>query len=325
MSVSSRKAWTERRSEARRLARLQRQMAADDRQFTNDQLPSPELSVKEILDHKRRVLKRIRHYENARHLVHTKIHSSGPFGLWIFGDLHLDDDGCAIDQLQEDMDLVLSTPAMFAGHIGDVLNSWIGKLAHLNAKQTTTAKQAWLLAEWFFEAMKSRMIFVTTGNHDAWNQGEDLLGWIGKQTRTTMEPRDIRLSLDCPNGRSIVVSAKHTHKGSSMWNQAHGQMRFAQKGIRGCHLVVSGHRHTSGYGLVVDPLDGLISHCIQIASYKAFDEYQRTGDFQSHFISPSVVAIINPDATTQAGLVQVFHDTKEGARYLAHLRQQVAR
>jgi hypothetical protein len=283
--------------------------------------PSSELTAEEILAHKRLVFGHQKLYEEGRKLIHVAVDIDGPFGIWNFGDLHLDDDGMDVVTLEKDLNIVLNTPAMLAGHVGDVTNNWVGKLAHLHGKQTTTANQAWTLAKWFFSKTQGRMVYLCLGNHDVWSQDRDILQWIAEQTDVTMEPLDMRLNLDCPNGKSVTMNIKHTHKGNSMWNVAHGQMRFAQKGIRD-DIIISGHRHVSGYGIVVDPLDGKLCHCIQVASYKIYDDFGRTHDLPPHFISPSVVTIINPMAATKAGLVTVFHDTQMGADFLNFLRKK---
>ena len=289
--------------------------------FSVEAPPSPEISALEILDHKRLVFNRQFDYEQARKLIHVNIKIDGPFGIWHFGDLHLDDDGMDVNALERDMKVVLRTEAMLVGHPGDVTNNWIGSLAHLHGRQTTTARQSWILAEWFFNSLSDRLLYLCGGNHDSWSGDRDVLQWIAEQENVILEPYDIRFSLDCPNGKVITLNAKHTHKGSSMWNQAHGQMRFAQKGIRD-NIIISGHRHTSGYGIVVDPLEGKLSHCIQVASYKIYDDFSRSHDMPAHRISPSVVTIINPDATSEAGLITVFHDTEMGADFLTWLRSK---
>ena len=298
---------------------LPAELPTNVRTFEVSTIPSPTLTAEDILAHKRRVFARHMDYEQARKLVTVAIKMNGPIGILHMGDLHLDDDSCDIAAVERDMDLVLSTPGLYAGQVGDVTNNWIRALAHLYGRQSTTAEQAWELARWFFGKMGSKMLYLVGGNHDAWSGDRDVLKFIAEQTRTTMEPRDIRMSFNFPGGRSITMNAKHSHKGGSMWNPAHGQMKFAQKGVRD-NIIISGHKHQSGYGIVVSPTDHRLCHCIQLASYEAFSEYARANDLPGHFISPSVVTVIDPDATSETGLITVFHDTKAAAAFLTYLR-----
>lgn len=308
----------QRYNEKRRLKRQQKRGKTTFRAIAPD---SPDLTAEEILGHKRRIFQRLKEYEESRQLIHMDIDVPGPYAIWHFGDLHLDDDGMDVFALERDIDIVLSTPAMYAGHVGDVLNSWIGRLAHLYAQQSTTARQAWILARHFLGKLQPRMLYLCRGNHDMWNKNSDLLEWIANNAGITTEPWDMRISFDPPlGGRSVTMNIKHTHKGNSMWNQAHGQMRFAQKGIRD-NVIISGHRHISGYGIVVDPLTQKLCHCIQVAAYKIYDDYGRSNDMDSHFISPSVVTVIDPQADSETGLVTVFHDTAMAAQFLTFLRR----
>ena len=94
----------------------------------------------------------------------------------------------------------------------------------------------------------------------------------------------------------------------------------------GCrdHILIQGHKHISGYGLIKDANSGIVSHCIQVSSYKIHDRYAQEQGFVDHHISPCAVTILDPDATTEVGLVQVFHDPEQAAEFLTWLRKKRA-
>jgi hypothetical protein len=96
-------------------------------------------------------------------------------------------------------------------------------------------------------------------------------------------------------------------------------MKAMQFGVRD-DVIICGHKHKSGYGVLKDPETGKICHCIQVASYKVFDRYAREKGFRDQNISPCCVTLIDPDATSPASLIQVFWDARAAADYLIYLR-----
>ena len=95
-------------------------------------------------------------YEESHRLITAHVRIPGPYGVLHFGDPHLDDDGCDWISLQNDIDAIKSTPALFCANVGDTTNNWVGRLAHLFGQQKTTAKEAMVLAEGFFRELKGK-------------------------------------------------------------------------------------------------------------------------------------------------------------------------
>jgi hypothetical protein len=125
--------------------------------------------------------------------------------------------------------------------------------------------------------------------------------------------------LQFPVGGEVRVNVRHDFAGGSQWNPAHGSMKAALLGVRD-HILVNGHKHVSGYGVVKDPHSGIVSHCLQVASYKLFDRYAREKGFRDQHISPCAVTVIDPEAT-EASKVQVFWEPEPAAEYLTWLRK----
>ena len=292
---------------------------------------SPELPIERLIEIRKEQYKARSDYEETRKLLECKVKIPGPIGIHFFGDPHVDDDGTDIFALERDCEIIRATEGLYGANVGDTTNNWVGRLARLYAEQSTTASQAWQLAEWFLRMcmpegtpaseIKKYWLFMIAGNHDMWSGAGDPIKWITKQSDTVYESSEVRINLVFPNGREVRVNARHDFKGHSQWNPAHGSMKAAQMGFRD-HILINGHRHVSGYGCVKDPSNGVLSHCIQVASYKVYDRFAREKGFPDQHISPSVTAIIDPEAKSEKSLVHVIWDSEQAADYLTWLRSK---
>lgn len=288
--------------------------------FTIPEPPPDELPVETLLERKSESFKIYKERHDFNHLIPIKVNLQGPIGICHFGDPHIDDDGCDIDQLVHDVEVVKNTDGMFAGNVGDTNNNWVGRLAHLHENQSTTAKQAWKLVEWFVKSV--RWLYLISGNHGRWSGSRDPLLWMMGESGN-YGPSSVRFNLQFTNGREVRINARHDFKGYSQWNPAHGAMKAAQMGWRD-HILTCGHKHISGYGISVDPATSMISHCIQVSTYKTIDSYAIDNNFPDHTISPHCVTLINPDAEKESELVQVFWSLDYAADYLNFLRRDAA-
>lgn len=278
--------------------------------------PADDIDVPTLLAHKQRIFTILKERHDYDKLVPINVKIDGPIGIVHFGDPHLDADGCDIAQLMHDVDICKNTPGMFAGSVGDMSDNWVGRLAHLWNGNSITEKQSWALVEWFVTSV--RWLYLVSGNHDQWSGDKDPIRWMIGQAGNR-GPSSVRFELNFPNGRKVRVNARHDFSGHSMWNPAHGAMKAAKMGWQD-HILTCGHTHVSGYGFSVDPATGLISHCVQVATYKTIDNFSKQKCFPDHNISPCCVTIINPDAKKERQLVQVMWDIDVAAEYLTWLR-----
>lgn len=290
--------------------------------FERDELPDEHLPTDELLAQRSKRFRRVAEAKEARRLIPVRITCDGPIGVAHFGDPHVDDDGTNIVALQEHVKIVNRTEGLFAGNVGDYTNNWIGRLARLYGEQSTTAREAWQLAEWLITSI--HWLYLVGGNHDAWSGAGDPLEWISKQANALYQMNGVRLELQFPNGRQIRVNARHDFKGHSQYNAAHGVMKAAKFGWRD-HILTCGHLHVSGYGIERDPATRLISHCIRVGSYKTYDRYaeERGEPDQNIFVCP--VTVIDPrydDADPR--LIQTILDPENGADYVRFLRKRKA-
>jgi len=286
-------------------------------EFSVPSLPDDDIPVDDLVEHRIRQFARKAEHHDASRLIPVKINLRGPIGLLVFGDPHVDDDGTDLATLRAHSDLT-QQEGVFGCNIGDTQNLWVGRLARLYAEQSTSASQSWKLAEWFVS--RTRWLFMVGGNHDAWAGTGDPLKWICRQIGTTYKLSEVRMGLQFPNGRKVVVNARHDFAGNSQWNPAHGVMKGAQMGVRD-HILLSGHKHTSGYGVVKDPDTKRICHAIQVASYKILDRYSVERGFRDQALSPAAMIVIDPELPeTHPDMCKLFWDPEVGAKYLAVLR-----
>jgi len=300
-----------------------------------DPVPDEDIPVADLWNQRAKKFAVKEAYEEATKLRTVKVKAKGPIGILHFGDPHVDDDGTNVALIERHCKLVRETDGLFGANIGDTTNNWIGRLARLYGDQATSAEQAWKMAEYFLhfcpgvdpqtlkpserKDLLSNWLYLIGGNHDCWSGAGDPLKWILRQADARYERSQVRLNLVFPGGRECRINARHDFKGTSQWNPAHGSMKASQMGFHD-HILVNGHKHKSGYGLIKDPANGTISHCIQVGSYKVYDTFAKDMGFLDQHISPAVVTIIDPDADN-VGFVWVGHDIESAVDYLKFKRR----
>ena len=301
---------------------LQRFVRRRSQPFTIADLPDVDLPVEELVKHRKRQFEAKRAYEEAHRLIQVRVNLDGPIGILHFGDPHVDDDGTDIALLESHAKLTRDVDGLWGANVGDSTNNWIGRLAHLYSQQGTTAKQAWMLGEWFVKS--ARWLYMVGGNHDAWSGAGDPLNWIAKQTGTLYKDSQVRLALNFPNGRSVRINCRHDFAGSSQYNSAHGATKAAMFGVRD-HIFVAGHKHESGYNVWKDPAEQFVIHLMKVASYKVYDRYAKEKGFRDLSFGPACVTTVNPRLPeSHPDMIKVWWSPEEGADFLRWLRSRKA-
>ena len=284
--------------------------------FTDEEIATEDL-VKLRVD----TFNRKENRENNEKFLNIKINDDKPVGLYIMGDPHIDDDGCDMPSVIRHLNCVNETDGMYACNVGDLQNNWARrtKLEGLWAQQTTSAEQAWQLTEWLVNY--TNWLFIVAGNHDMWSGDGDPLKWITRPLKTTYQPHNIRVKLKLPK-HNIRVNCSHNFKGHSMYNTAHGIVKHALFNSRD-HLLMAGHTHVSGYLPVKDADSEIVMHCVQVGSYKKYDNFAKMLNLPNKMMSPCAVAVFNtrlPD--THPDFIKIFWEVEEGAEYLNFLRKK---
>jgi len=292
----------------------------EEPKFEFTPLPDDDIPIEQLIEHRKRQFQHKQAHEEAAKLIPVKIKIPGPIGILHFGDPHVDDDGTDLEALERHTQLVNDTEGLFAVNVGDTTNNWCGRLARLYADQTTSAAQAWKIAEWFIN--RCDWLYMIGGNHDLWSGSGDPLRWIAKQQDALYKSSEARLALRFPSGLEVRVNARHDHSCSSIWSPPHGPMKAALMGTRD-HLYVAGHKHESAYSVLKDPIGGITMHAMKVASYKIYDRYAKERGFRDNCLSPCALTTINPALPPDhPDLVKVWWEPEEGADYLTFLRRR---
>ena len=276
------------------------------------------MPIDELIEHRKKKYSIKVKGKESKKLINIDIKVNGPIGICHFGDPHIDDDGTNIAEVYALCDLINKTEGMFAGNLGDVQNNWIGRLSFLHGQQSVTAKESWRLTEHFVNSVN--WLYLIAGNHDVWSGDGDPLDFIMRDHKGVYEKWGARLNLRFPNGREIRANCRHTFKGNSMWNTAHGIAKAAQMGWKD-HILTCGHTHVSGYQVLKDPASGLISHALQVASFKIIDNYADKLGLDDKNIFNAPVTIIDPRYDDDDNrLITTIFNPYEAAEYLTWKR-----
>lgn len=303
-----------------RNARVLGLVAGKPADFDRDPLPDAEMPVEELLEWRKQQFDKKHKAERARQLIDVRIRLDGPIGIVHLGDPHVDDNGTDIGLLEKHCRLIRETPGLLGANVGDLHNNWIGRLARLYGEQSTSAAQAWQLTEWLVNQVD--WLYLIKGNHDLWTGAGDPLDWMRRGAGGVTEAWGARLNLIFPNGKRVRVNARHDFSGHSMWSPIHGASKAVQMGWRD-QILTCGHKHTSGFAILKDPSNGLLSHAIRVAGYKVYDRYAKDLGLPNQNISPAVVTIIDPQyEDDDPKLVTTIFDVEEGAEYLAFKRKK---
>jgi len=287
--------------------------------FTKDLQEVDFIPIDEIIEHRKKQYNQKRKAKKARKLIDVHINIKGPIGILHFGDPHVDDDGTDLAEIYSLCNLVNKTEGLFGGNLGDIQNNWIGRLQALYGQQSTSAKESWRLTEHFVNQVE--WLYLVAGNHDVWSGDGDPLEFIMREHSGVYEQWGARLNLVFPNGKEIRVNARHMFKGNSMWNTAHGVAKAAQMGWKD-HILTCGHTHVSGYQVLKDAASGLISHAIQVASFKIMDSYADKLGLDDKNIFNAPVTIIDPyHEDDDNKLITTIFNPYEGAEFLKYKRE----
>lgn len=255
-------------------------------------------------------------------MISVKVRLDGPIGIAHIGDPHIDSPGSDIATLEKHISIIKKTEGLLGANVGDSQDNWVGRLAHLYSKSTTSDSEVWKLIEWMIKEIP--WLYIVGGNHDVWSGAGDPLKWITRQSEKmgVFENWQVRMGLKFPNDKVVRINCRHDFPGHSQWNAVHGPAKAVKMGVRD-HILVCGHKHLSGIGIDKCPLTGLISNFVRVAGYKKLDDFAMKSGFLDINVSPACVTIIDPQyADDDVRLITVLHDVEEGADYLTWKRKR---
>lgn len=240
-----------------------------------------------------------------------------PVGLTLFGDQHVDDDGCDVRELVRTVRTVASTPGLYGVNLGDVTNNWTGKLAHLWAHQSTTHDEAARRAGWLMRSLP--WLLVVSGNHDDWADSTLRMAMVERKPLHFAKIEG-RLELRIGGQAPIRIVARHQFKGSSMWHPHHGLKREIVMGDRWGDVYVQGHHHDSHASTEELP-DGRRVWTVKARGFKHFDSYAHRLQFHDHQHGHAPTLVLDP-WSPPADRVRVVFDVEEAAAMVTWLRER---
>lgn len=246
---------------------------------------------------------------------------SGPFRLKLFGDPHLDANGCNYQLFEEHwLDMSLED-RVYGVCVGDWFNNWKATLSHL-WKEESNPSDAWLCLEYLMNERGEALIAACTGNHDDWTHAPaDPIDLLMKRHGTIYRKGAVRLLLAFDNEAPITIGIRHKWRGSSMYSAAHGILRQSIWGWRD-HISVGGHIHQDESRMLVHE-DGFKQHICQVSTFKELDEHVDIQGYQGPRISPVWDLVIDPAKPDgSADKIKVFWDKEEAGGYLSWLRSR---
>jgi len=289
-------------------------------EFTVTSAPAGDLSFDDLYNLKVKQFQLNKDRKAVLDLLPIDIHIDGPIGIALIGDPHLDDDNCDIMRIKSHVDMIAQTEGLLGLCVGDYTNNWVGRLEKLYGKQIATRRHAHILCEWFFSSVK--WLVAIGGNHDAWNNGNEIFRYMTRLTETHYSEHGGRFQLKFPNGNSCILNTRHTFKGKSQFSPSFGPNKEAIFGVRD-DLFVCGHIHDDGHQ--TQRIAGKRIHAVTVGSYKRFDEYAVINGFPENDNSPAYIAVIDPSQEQGSdAFINVFADFDKGVEYLQLLRAKAA-
>jgi hypothetical protein len=243
-----------------------------------------------------------------------------PFRLKVFGDPHLDSDGCNFELFEKHWLEMDAAAGVYGVCVGDWFDNWARALGHLWKDTTTAPSDAWLCLEYLMEQRGDALIAACSGNHDDWTQGPaDPVDLLMKKHGVLYRKGAIRIAMAFADLPPIFVAIRHKWKGHSMYSAAHGILRSGIFGWRD-NIMIGGHIHQDEPRLLSFD-DGFRAHVCQVSAFKEYDDFADTHGFMGPKISPVWDLVVDPRKDdTDPDKVKVFWTSEDAAGYLAYLR-----
>lgn len=244
-----------------------------------------------------------------------------PFRLKIFGDPHLDDDGCDFDLFERHWLEMNAEQGVYGICVGDWFNNWLRALGHLWKEHSTAPSDSWLLLEGLMEERGDALLAACSGNHDDWSHGPiDPVAYLMRQHGVAYRKGAIRLELRPGNHTPLTIAMRHKWRGASMYSAAHGIRRAVEKGWAD-DIAIGGHIHQDESRHYIHPDTGKITTICQVSAFKAYDDHVDVQGYQGPRISPVWDLVIDPACEeNDPDKVKVFWDSARAQKYLEAIR-----
>jgi hypothetical protein len=289
--------------------------------FEFPEIPDKNLPIESVIDYIQGLTNKAIKHEDALKWFSIKVKSNAPMAVAWMGDPHLGV-GCNWDLLKQDIETIKATEGMVAANGGDTVDGWSDRLAFLYSMQDISKETERRLARWFLQEAGIPWLIWLLGNHDSMT-GEfaTFLKTINAQTVPLLDWR-AQFKLVFPNKRECLIDYAHNHKGSSIWNPMHGQVRVA-KSSAPADIIAGNHLHNWGT-MQFELENGMVPAMIRSRGYKWIDadNYTKRGQWAHQNHGASVVTIIDPTADSRENFVTAIPNVQRAALYLKALRAE---
>ncbi len=272
--------------------------------------------IETLLSRRRQAFDRKIKASQARRWFPIHVKETKAYGLLIFGDPHLDNEGANWPLLDKHI-AIANMDGVYAANIGDTTDNWpwTGRLAKLWSENDMSNKSAKKLANWFMFDAGIKWLVWLLGNHDSWQGGDEFYKQLGATYVPVIDWR-AQFRIVHNNGTEVKIDASHGRKGNSLYNPSHGTLRDAKFGEE-ADLWLTGHIHSFKLDHFEIPERNKITWLAQVRGYKFADSYALVNGFAEYQHGAAIMAIIDPES----GKVQCFSDPEEGAKYLEFKRR----
>jgi hypothetical protein len=284
-------------------------------------LPDDDIAITDVIDTLRRRFSKRWEHRQAKRWREFTVPTTGPYALMLFGDPHVDDDGCNWELLHSHCELAKRTRHLYAVSVGDVTNNWTGRLAKLYAEQETSVGTARKLIKWLLTESGVPWWLWIHGNHDAWSDGIPIIEGMNVN-QVVMEDWQAKVTLVSPNGHKLRMWIAHNFPGHSQWNKLHGPQKAAQM-KDWAHLYVAGHHHNWAIHQEEHEERNFVYWLARLRGYKFIDHWADGLGFGCQQHAASIVAVIDPTGD-KLNAVTCFADPFEGVDFLQWKRRKAA-
>lgn len=290
----------------------------DDYRAEDGEVPVEDLIASRVAASQRKASKSAAH-------VRTLTLPAEPVGFLVFGDPHVDNEGCDWAKLVEHIELARTTPGVLCANVGDQHDNWIGRLSGLYANSSMAAEDGWRLSEWMLKQVQ--WIAIVGGNHDSWAKAAgapDPMKVLSKLCDVKCyAPDALRLTIEWkgrPDWDPFVWDLRHTFPGHSWFHPTHGPHKEAMLDGRS-HMLTAGHIHTWGQ-LITEQRHGRVTYSMRVRGYKKNDTYAREKGLPEQQYGEACLAVVDPSKGNGPGRTSLWPDIAAGCAWLTHLRSR---
>lgn len=248
----------------------------------------------------------------AKEWQEIKIDTEEPIVVAFVGDPHIDSPTADITLLRQHISQ-MNEEGVYAFCLGDMHDNWVGNLARLYAHSDVSRKTAIRLLNWFMNESGVRWLGFVVGNHDTWNNGQELLEALNKN-KFIMEEWELKVNLKFPTGLEVPIWLSHDFKGKSAFNKVHGLVKAARERHK-AKILAAGHTHEFGYYTEEMPDSDHVYHAIRSRGYKIVDSHAIINGYPTAKYGQTMCAVINPKATSAIDEITIFADVEKALRY----------